>query len=444
MLHRGLILGLVASFVFLLGSEDNSAEAQPLFTRPNTSDRTAADFPRLQELQQAGISLKSQLTIGNSSRPPSGSQQEFERYFNFYLERMTLEAGRMDLPGLRSAIGRDLASFGSGAAHDQVVQHMLTNLEKLAKDEALDGVLPVTIGRYGNQNAATDGRFPVKAPYHRATRTNAMYLIGELNSEEPRRQGQDTGTPFPEALPVLVNVWNDTDQPIEVRFAALSGIDRHARIGVPNNQAKSDATAAMLALLNEAEPPEGRSAAAHLWLRQSAATILGNLGNTGNSQEVLNALISVVGNKQAALKLRCAAGAALAPLDYSDVEDVRAVGRALGTLAVEAAVLETSNRSYLRHYLACVSEGIGVPTPAMGHPDPRSILAAASSAEDKAFVEELAQHVSDLAGIVEEIDRDAPDETGDDQKISPVRKGRIMTAASQLQAFLRPSAAGGE
>lgn len=440
MFQRGIISSVIAVFVFAAVAV-NGAQAQ--FTRVNTVDRDAADYIRHQEIQSVMTGMARQLNLSGN---PSGQIQDFQRYFNLYMERMTLEATRMELPRLRAAISFDLKKLGSNQqTHDQIVAHLLTNLNKMARDEAVD-VIPVTLGQIRNTPSQSDGKFPAAPPYHRATRTNAMYMIGELNSQEAASVSED-GTPYPGALSVLLAAWNDANLPIEVRVSALVGIDRHAKSGsVADNQLRGEVQTAMLALLQEAQAPEGRSEGAHLWLRRSAAGILGGMKDLGNNDIVLTTLLGVVNDKESPLALRCAAAAALAPMELDG--NVQPVGQAVGSLAVDAATyetqnFETQNRAYLRDYLACVEAAIGAGNPTFGEPATAITLAATSDAE-KQYVTRLNELVVGLAKTVDEVDRNDDSEDPASRRISQNRKNRIMVAARELETFLKQPANAGD
>lgn len=439
MLHRGLVLTLVFSGAFL-AVDSIPCTAQVTRTSVKNLDTSALDYERHRELSGMQQAMARQLSLGRGSTA-NGSQQDFEKYFNAYLERMTLKATLMDLPGIRNAMATDLVYLRSNSGmHTQMVGYLLTNLEKLARDTKVDA-LPITIAKVGTFDAKTDGQFPCDPPYERATRVNAMMMIAELNAEEPTNALTGEGArPYPAALDTILAAWGDDKLPIEIRVAALMGLDRHAQLGINDAATRAKVQAPVLALFNESATPEGRSTAAHVWLRQVAAKILGNLkdlGTASNKEETLQAMVTVISNKDEPLRVRCAAAEALNSLSYTPDVKFQDISKALGSLAVDAAVLETSNRGNLRHYLGCVSKGLGIPeSGTAGTPQPASITKAATADADKKYITAVNAEMEKLIKAVTDKLKDV-DEADDTLAISQERKRKIMQAAGDLQATLQ-------
>jgi len=67
-------------------------------------------------------------------------------------------------------------------------------------------------------------------------------------------------------------------------------------------------------LVNEKQPPEGRSQAGHDWMRRRAVEVLGTLGSPGQNNSVVTALDGVLTDINSAVSLRCAAAEALGRL----------------------------------------------------------------------------------------------------------------------------------
>jgi hypothetical protein len=120
-----------------------------------------------------------------------------------------------------------------------------------------------------------EGNFPPP------TRVNAMLLIAELNQNE-MGSGVEMFTPHPMTLAYLRQQFSDPNQIDGVRVAALAGIHRHVEAQWWAAQPPAPDWIAglkqeMLTVVNEVEPPAGRSPAAHAWFRGRATDVLGSL-----------------------------------------------------------------------------------------------------------------------------------------------------------------------
>jgi hypothetical protein len=170
----------------------------------------------------------------------------------------------------------------------------------------------------------------IRGNYHPAVRCNAMLLLGSLNSQDPVFVGDKRRPPVPliQSLKVMLDELANAQQMDGVRAAALVGILRHVEIDrqltdVPGgqrrlvgNNAETMITDAMIRLINEKEPPEGRSPGGHDWLRRRAVEILGHLGSPGQNNSVLTTLDGVLADNKATVGLRCSAAEAFGRLRF--------------------------------------------------------------------------------------------------------------------------------
>lgn len=170
----------------------------------------------------------------------------------------------------------------------------------------------------------------IRGNYHPAVRCNAMLLLGQLNSQDALLVGDKKRTAVPkiESLKVMLDELVSPKQIDGVRAAALAGILRHVEIDrqladtpggqrrLVGNAAENLIADAMLKLVNEKQPPEGRSQEGHDWMRRRAVEVLGALGGTGQNNSVVTALDAVLTDISCAVSLRCAAAEALGRLKF--------------------------------------------------------------------------------------------------------------------------------
>lgn len=164
----------------------------------------------------------------------------------------------------------------------------------------------------------------IKGNYHPAVRCNAMLLLSQLNSQDALLVGdrKRPAVPLIQALKVMLDELASPKQIDGVRAAALVGTLRHVDIDrqLPSGQRRLVGNAenliadTMVKLVNEKQPPEGRSQAGHDWMRRRAVEVLGTLGSPGQNNSVVTALDGVLTDINSAVSLRCAAAEALGRL----------------------------------------------------------------------------------------------------------------------------------
>lgn len=257
---------------------------------------------------------------------------------------------------------------------------------------------------------------------HPAARINAAVMIGELNAAEPDRPS-DAADPYPEALPVLLAIVTDGEQPDFVKTAAMAGVIRQVR-GLSDSGVRAQVLAAMLKL-TESPPAVGRADAGRAWLRAQAAEVLGMLGSAGKDGSVVKVLGSIVISARNPLRCRCDAANALGLLDYSTVGESISpskVASALGQLAVDvcAAEARSLDRRRLKSRLAAVSTGLN------GAGQGRTGIVGWAAAEPhKAFVEGINGGVKT---ILDRLEKEEPS------------LERIQELQSKLEERLKPPA----
>ncbi len=326
--------GLLAfSICLLLGLSWTQAQAaEPAQPAPGKFDELPCDEKRKNDRTIMGKLLKDQnISAADTTRLLSYAEE-------YALARWTVKAHEHEIPLFR----RDLLNSFRQAGKSPQTYNQLNDL-----------VLRVMGG-------------VAKGNYSPVARFNATLAIGDLNARHPSRSSE-APVPLPQALTLLLEVYNDANMMDGVRFGALLGISRHAALGIANEQVRNaQVLPAMVALAKANQPPVGRSTEGHSWMRVRAIETLGALGVAGNQGEVANALAEIAGDEDSPLSVRCAAAKALGQLAYPDPAgmDPESFLTKLSQLAAavcqtEVAILEKLKRDEL-------ISGAKVQGPAMG------------------------------------------------------------------------------
>ena len=196
----------------------------------------------------------------------------------------------------------------------------------------------------------------IRGNYHPAVRSNAMLLLGNLNSQDAVFIGDKRRPPVPliQSLRIMLDELANPEQIDGVRAAALVGILRHVEIDrqladqpggqrrLVGNNAETMIIEALIKRIDEKEAPEGRSQQGHDWMRRRAVEILGYLGSPGQNNSVVTALDGILSDNRALVALRCSAAEALGRLQFpaNTKIDVTDIARKLATVAVFACQKE--------------------------------------------------------------------------------------------------------
>ncbi|TWU30051.1 hypothetical protein [Bythopirellula polymerisocia] len=182
-------------------------------------------------------------------------------------------------------------------------------------------------------------RYAARGNMHPAVRYNAVLMLGDLDQQPPT----NTTPPVPlatatvELLELVEQAeFNDVPVPESVKLGALIGLERHARYGIDPKQ-KDRLTKAMLAILANREPPEDVEKDVHGWVLTLAAQVLANQYAQDPTQEVQDALTSLISDEEMGLDDRCKVAALLKRVDYSKAAgvDSAATVPALGQLSLD-------------------------------------------------------------------------------------------------------------
>jgi len=192
--------------------------------------------------------------IGMAKSGQVSNQTEFDNYYKALIAQFTQPEQFAAAYDLRRNLRRDArtaySSKSSKQFHTALNQLLLSTLRDLVTDPL----------------------------YHPATRFNWILIIGELNEAEKLAAGTAKEKPLPGALPVLISVAGDESQVDSVRLAALIGLDRHAKAGSINAEAKQTLAPILQKTIARRSPPEGRDPEVHQWFQDRARGILEALG----------------------------------------------------------------------------------------------------------------------------------------------------------------------
>ncbi len=156
------------------------------------------------------------------------------------------------------------------------VKHMSELMEEATKllgraEMANRPAVVQTLTRYlfdGMKKVAEGNHLP-------AARINAILMLARLNSRPADLQTKAPPVPLLQTLPIMLQLYQDTNNVDGVRAAALQGIHRHAMFGLPQISQQDKATIQQLATdLLDSPAPQGRSAEAHAYLQRFAVDIL--------------------------------------------------------------------------------------------------------------------------------------------------------------------------
>ena len=187
----------------------------------------------------------------------------------------------------------------------------------------------------------------VEGNYHPAVRFNAMLTIGRLNSVEafdPTTGARVVPLPSRQALGYLVNQLQVPNQMDALQLAAWIGILRHTtldRYHSPQNQipveGKDIIRGLATGLIQQQDPPPGRSPQGHIWLQRRGIDVLAMLGTDPDAQ-VLSAIEAFAADDNSPMSLRLTAARSLANFKYDAQTTIAAIPAAhtLGALAARA------------------------------------------------------------------------------------------------------------
>ena len=264
-----------------------------------------------EKLKRGALTVTRQLA-GTETNP--ALLPAFDEYYEKYLiGRWTEPGNQVNLPKFRGDLRRDLVNAKTPAIRDRLLGVTMRLMTEAAFANDFDPIV----------------------------RVNAMLLIGELNGEEPSKLNAPP-VPYAAAIPTLTRAVRDANLIDPVKVAALAGLLRHARIGIPAQQA-AEVSAAMLEVIRTKAPPT-RSAAGHAWLRARAVDVLGAQANVGAANAVADLLADLAADASNPLFLRRSAAEALGNLNYQGAANLNTDKLATALASVAVASVEGAAR----------------------------------------------------------------------------------------------------
>lgn len=318
-------------------------------------------------------------------RGGSWNQSVFDKVADYRVYSLTLPGNLESLPAIRRRWKNELAR-ADAKGHDEF------NAALLAR------CFPLAIGELPPGGHLDD---PVARA---AVQVNSMLVVADLNQQEAA--GQTPATPLPAALPKLIDAWRRPDLSDAVRAVVLQGLKRHAEAGLPDEQ-RAVVQKAMLDLLKAKTPPPTRDALVHDWLRRSAAEALAAIGGAGltdDSAEVVEALLSVIGDTDQSLAMRGAAAQSLGKLNLKAPSgmNLSLAAHQVGRLAVEMARAKPDSVARIKGNLQRIHEALAGVGAGRG-------LAAAADETHKPYIANLQQQFAPIKQAVDKMsDTDPP------------------------------------
>ncbi len=266
-----------------------------------------------------------------------------------------------------------------------------------------------------------------------------VLALGELNETE--QNGNQKPRPLPAALTELLKIFNVASKDGKtngtadaLRYAAWVGIQRHAESDSLSPEAQGNLEQAMLAIVQQRKPPEGRNQAAHDGLRRRAAATLGTLGDAGANGAVVKALDAVVADPTESIKNRAEMAAALKEIKAgSDAKiDFKAIANHIGWLLVDvgrpelAAAAEKEEPAACRRLRTCIKDGI----------DGLHFADDATDPNQKKFVDGVLAKARLIDKTIDQLDN--PKKKPDNQTLARTVSDQIK----DLEALLEPRVAG--
>lgn len=305
------------------------------------------------------------------------NKQILDKYFDkWFLSRFYRPQKPNDLPILRNKIYKVVVKGAPKTpAHDYVNNKILRAMSKVI----------------GSPKA------------NRALKYNAMLLIAELNDSDALRNVK----PMPGAYRLLLLANNQPQSWDYLKPAVFIGLARIA--ATPGGIPKKDVpklTEKMLTILQQDEPPAGRTAATHDFFRRGAASVLAAMGNTGPNDSVVKAFAKIAADPSNRPSLRCEMARFIGQLKYppNTKVDRKQLANILGYQVVEVCLQqiapeETANDG---KQPAAVPDGAAARQTAMYAIDScNSALQALSEANADSFIYDLKKK---LDGIQRQLD----------------------------------------
>jgi len=291
------------------------------------------DELRKKKTEEARYRNKARAVLnGQESIAEPAARQVFKGFFLYYLyPMMTTEEGLKTIGKERQDLLRDLANSKNPDAHKEVVDFTIPAMTKIVQDPA----------------------------YRPQARYNAMLILSSLNDVEPNTVGSAQTLPEPAkgTQRIILQQFQEADRD-EIKLAALLGLTRHLEWdnykqppSTPMPAGGRNAIVKELVKLAEAkEPPAGRGADVHLWMRRRAVEGLTAACLTKADADIAAVMERLVRDEADSTSLRLAVATAMGRMSLQAPAKVDAVATAkeLGYLALKACDAELTRAETYR------------------------------------------------------------------------------------------------
>jgi hypothetical protein len=288
------------------------------------------DKLRKSRTEEQRIRLDARAVLANQkSLAEPATRLSFHGFYRAYLfPMMTTEEGLRTIGKERQDFLRDLMMSKNPDAHKEVVEFTIPAMQKIVQDKE----------------------------YRPQARYNAMLILSSLNDVEPVSLGTTSTLPEPAkaALPIILQQYKNSDRD-EIKLAALLGLARHLEFDnykqTPMPPAGRAAIIKELTTLAESkEPPAGREADVHLWMRRRAVEGLAAACLTKVDAEIAALMDRLLRDESDATSLRLAVATALGRMSLQAPAKIDAVATAkeLGYLALKACDVELTRAETYR------------------------------------------------------------------------------------------------
>lgn len=282
---------------------------------------TTAKNARLAEQQRRMEVHRALIGQGSLSDPATRAAAD-EFFTQYFFPQWTTEEGIKNIGNERQWLLRELQAAKDAAARKYLLDTTLIALRRIVDDH-----------------------------YRPASRYNAMLTISLLNDVEATIGAQATAPePMGAALPFIVQQFEKPESLDAVRVAALLGMIRHIELenfkpttSTPIPPAlKTKIVDHFVTLAETVDPPEGRDADVHTWLRRRAIEGLAAACLTTPDPRLVTVIENLIRDEEEPLSVRTAAAAALGRMSLqAPVKiDVAALAKDLGYLALVACDAE--------------------------------------------------------------------------------------------------------
>jgi hypothetical protein len=196
----------------------------------------------------------------------------------------------------------------------------------------------------------------VRDSFHHTVRYNAMLIISGLNDQEAIKSGNPTlPIPMATALPIILEEFKRPENSDAIKLAALLGLAWHLEwenfkpTTVPPAARKGDVIDELIKFVETKEPPEGRTADGHTWLRRRAVDALAGACLTKSDPKIAEVMDKLIRDESEPLALRCAVAQALGEMSLQAPAklNVPSLAKELGYVALSAC--ETELTQAIKH-----------------------------------------------------------------------------------------------